>query len=680
MNKKNRLLSLLCICLQCICLLTGGCGKEKEPMTEESERMQSGSIIEETEPAAVLKYAENECLKDEDGGGQIEFSRTDAADVRINLGQPEGLPLLKKLSQFTVGTDKLTNVASNAKYLRDLHAPTMRYPLSIWGTDYSDKLVKYWVQEAYNNVGNIFANNGTPVMYWHLAGVESAYNYAYAGNNTEDAAFYPPVIPTYAQAWKTAAQYIRESGHRAYYEVLNECDHDAWYKGTWQEYVDIYTAVSKAVREGDPYAEVGGLSSGGLSRLLGQENLDLFLNSVEKEGAPLDFASYHDYFQVYQTDTKMLADALDKSDYFKQTQMHLNEFNVYWPDDVYSDVKSGDDLLKTSGAVPLIFDALEYFSRHPEITMVHWGCFSDISEGLDLFTDEGEPLASYYALKTYQNMPVERVHAESGRDTVRVMASANAKEGGIVLWNSGDNQEEVTLSAEGIPSAGGMLEVYRIDRENASPGEGGTAEYEPLEAYGNLTNDAFTWKGAIPSGGTVYIRWIQAEGASQEKDSDASQLGEVIRKHYYYEDRSKNTYSEFDENTHTLYMGMGDQSEGMARCGVVFRNGKDVLKGRITADGCQRDAARGTIGMRIDYSAGINEYAQSVYVLFGGMEPEYDGYPWGTGENPEQILREEGTEFSIPIAKLAPDDWNGEYVLSFEIMDREAGGTVKLEF
>lgn len=658
MNKKKRAIAILCILL-----IVGGCNKTPKPKEE---------------PGVNAQYDKNECLMDNDDAGQIEFLREESPDVRVTMSCPEGLPLLKKISQFTVGTDKMTSVAAKARYLDALYAPTMRYPLSIWGRDYSEKLVKYWVKYAYDTVGDIFARNGTPVMYWHLAEVESAYNYAYAGSNTGDVAYYPPVLPDYAEAWREAAKYIREElGHRAYYEVLNECDHDAWYKGTWQEYVDTYVATSKGVREGDPYAEIGGLSSGGLSRLLGQEGLALFLDTVEREGAPLDFASYHDYFQLYRTDTEMLAAALDRSDYFNQTQMHLNEFNVYWPEDVYSEIKTEARFLETSAAVPLIFDALEYFSQHPEITMVHWGCFSDNSEGLDLFSDEGEPLASYYALKTYQNMPVERVHAESIRDSIRVLASANEKEAGVLLWNQGGSQEEISLLLEGIPSAGGKLEIFRIDSAHASVGEAGTAEYEPLESYGNVSADDVTWRGSIPSNGTVYIRWHTEDS---ELKAWPESLGTVVRKNYYYKDRSRNTYAEVDENTGTIYMGMGDYEEGIGRCGVVLRDGKETVKGKISVNGCQRETGYGSIGIRIDYGTGKNVYTSSAYVLLGGVEPENEDYPWGTGEKPGKILRETGDTFTLPIAELAPADWSGEYILSFEILDMGAGAGVKLEF
>ncbi len=648
----------------CMLLLVCGCGADTRPGKEE--------------PNEHTQYQENECLTDNDSDGQVEFVREDAPDVQVNLAQPEGLPLLKKISQFTVGTDQMTKVAANARYLDALHAPSMRYPLSIWGADDSEKLVKYWVKYAYDTVGDIFSDHGTPVMYWHLAEVESAYNYDYAGVGGKDVAYYPPVVSTYAKVWKTAAEYVRELGHRAYYEVLNECDHDAWYKGTWQEYVDIYVAVSRALREGDPYAEVGGLSSGGLNSLLGQEGLELFLRNVEEQEAPLDFASYHDYFQMYQEDTKMLAEALGQSDYFNQTQMHLNEFNVYWPEDVYSETKAGDNFLETAAAVPLIFEALEYFSRHPEITMVHWGCFSDNAEGLDLFNEEGEPLASYYALKTYQNMPVGRVYARSVRDNIRVLASADEEEGGVLLWNVGESQEEISLLLEGIPSAGGMLEISRIDSAHASPGEGSSAEYDPLETYGNVAKAPVSWRGIVPAKGSVYIRWHEADGGEEAKES--ASLGEVVRKNYYYEDRSKNTYAEFDENTGVVYMGMGDNKEGVGRCGVVLKNGQANVKGRLTVTGCQRETDCGTIGIRIDYGTGNAVYTSSAYILLAGVEPEGGTFPWGTGEKPGKVIRESGETFTLPIAELAPDDWNGEYVLSFEIMDMGVNAAVKIEF
>lgn len=650
-NKKGQIFFLMFLIL-CLC----GCGKD-----------------------AAARYDENECLGDEDDMGQIEFAREETPDVRVDLARPEGLPLLKKISQFTIGTGNHANIQDNARYLAGLKAPTMRYPLSIWGRNYSENLIRGGVNYAYETVGDIFLGNGVPVMYWYLAEVECAYNFEYGGSG--DVRYNPPVLSTYADAWETAARYIREElGYRAYYEVLNECDHNGWYNGTWQEYTDIYVAASKGVRRGDPYAEVGGLSSGGVSRLLGQAKLDYFLDTVEYEEAPIDFVSYHDYFQVYEHDTEMLAAALDRSDYFNQTQMHMNEFNVYWPEDVYSTKTGEDNLLKTAAVVPLIFDALEYYSRHPEVTMVHWGTFSDDSEDLDLFTTEGEPMASYYALKTYQNMPVERVHAESGRETVKVMASAGENEAGVVLWNSGESQEEISVLLEGIPSDGGILEVYRIDSGHASVWECGSPEYVPLESYGNVTGGQATWRGSIPAAGTVYIRWYMEEAGEESWPAWPGSLGQVVRKNYYYEDRSKNTYAEVDENTGIAWLGMGDNEQGTGRCAVVLRDGEKKAEGKITVTGCRRDAEAGTIGVRVDYGTGETVYTSSVYLLLGGTEPAGEEYPWGTGRKPDQVIREDGDTFTLPLAKYAPDNWNGEYILSFEILDMGAGAAVKIEF
>lgn len=652
-KRKSRKKQMIALSLALLCI--GGCGK-----------------------GDAVVYDKNQCLADTDDMGQILFSKEESPDVQVNLAQPEGMPLLKKISQFTIGTGNHANIQNNARYLADLKAPSMRYPLSIWGRNYSENLIKGGVNYAYETVGDIFLGNGVPVMYWHLAEVECAYNFEYEGNG--DVRYNPPVLSTYAQSWEIAAKYIREElGYRAYYEVLNECDHNGWYNGTWQEYVDTYIAAAKGIRKGDPYAEVGGLSSGSINRM-GQERLDYFLNTVEREEAPLDFAAYHDYFQGYRLDTEILAEALDSRDYFSQTQMHLNEFNVYWPSEVYTTKTGADNFLRTAAAVPLIFDALEYFSEHPEITMVHWGTFSDDSEDLDLFTAEGEPTASYYALKTYQNMPVDRVHAQSDRKTIKVMASADGKEAGIVLWNSGEETEEINLLLEGIPSSGGMLEVYRIDSEHASVWECGSAEYMPLESYGNVTGEAVTWRGSIPAAGTVYIRWYASGVEEKAWPAWPEDLGQVVRKDYYYADRSKNTYAEIDENTGIVYLGMGDNEEGMGRCGVVLRNGAEKVKGKISVTGCQRETDQGAIGIRIDYGTGEALYTSSVYMVLGGTEPDDDTYPWGTGVKPDKVIREKGNTFTLPVAKYAPDNWNGEYVLSFEILDMGAGAAVKIEF
>ena len=127
-------------------------------------------------------YEENECIVDLDDMGQIEFIKLETTDINVNFAQPDGLPLIKKISQFTIGSGDRTDMTANSEYLDALNAPTMRYPLSMWGTEYSEKFVKTNVDIAYDNA-KIFTENGTPVMYWHIAEVQPAYDYEYGDGN-----------------------------------------------------------------------------------------------------------------------------------------------------------------------------------------------------------------------------------------------------------------------------------------------------------------------------------------------------------------------------------------------------------------------------------------------------------------------------------------------------------------
>ncbi|RZT28500.1 xylan 1,4-beta-xylosidase [Kribbella sp. VKM Ac-2569] len=72
------------------------------------------------------------------------------------------------------------------------------------------------------------------------------------------------------------------------WELWNEPDIDYW-RGTLEQYNELYTATAQAIRTVLPEAKVGGpaVTSGGLSFLQG------FLDYTSRRGEPLDFISYH---------------------------------------------------------------------------------------------------------------------------------------------------------------------------------------------------------------------------------------------------------------------------------------------------------------------------------------------------------------------------------------------------
>lgn len=650
---KNKLCLLLASVVSLSCLV--GCG---------------GETAEE----------KNKLVFNEDVNLSVEFSPSSQGNATVDLEKYSGLPLFKKLSLFTIGTDKLSTINRDAsKYLKDLRSPTMRYPMSLWTQEDDTKMYEYWAMENYDSSASIFERNGVPTMYWHTAEVASAYNYSYPGRDpNKDVRYYPPIPEIYARAWGDVARKVRAEGKRAYYEVLNECDHNGWWYGTWDDYIEVYNATAKGIREGDPDAEVGGLSSGGISRTLGVNKLRDFLTSVEENQTPIDFVSYHDYFDVYKGDTDILVEELEKSEYFNSTQMHLNEFNVYWREDFWQEEKS-DTFLYTTQMLPKMFNAFEWLSETPCVTMAHWATFTDVGTGFGLFTEKGEPLPSYYALKLYQNMPIDSIAHTSEDEEVKIMASRDATRAGILVYNTGSETKSVSLDIKNNHIANGELNAYRIDYDNASIWENkNSAPFGSVTNYRNIDADTVNVSFELPVNGVVYLELAGKDTTAELYRTAKNEIGTLIRKDYYYDDRTKNTYSEYDDFSAIDYVGMGDNDLGIARNALTLENPADEwnvdvkYKGELTAE-----SQRARVGVRIDYRSDSGEYVKSVMYVQENFENfTFDSFPYGTKKAPDQVFLFNDT-INMQIKANAPEDWDGRILVTFEAIDAGKGSEAK---
>jgi len=634
----------------------------------------NSKVISSLSPVVANKITINKDLK---GDFVLNNINPQSQNIVVDLQKRSGMPLFKKISLFTIGGTPMDKLGRDIKWLDALRAPTMRYPLCIWGSDYFENNVKKWIDTAYDLPGSLFMKAGN-TMYWHLGQVEAAYNYQRAGADTANVKFYPPVFGTWDKTWEVAAKYIKEEKIRSYYEVLNECDHNAWYKGTWNEYIDIYNHTANALRKGNPDAEVGGLSSGGISRTLGTAKLNDFLNSVQNNMTPIDFVSYHDYFQVYNNDTNILRDELDKRPYYKTVQMHLNEFNVYWPSDVYSETKS-DTFMKTYKPVSLAFDAFQWLSEHPEITIISWATFIDNFEGLGVIDFDGNPLATYNALKIYQNMPIDRVRLISNIPSVKGMASTDSHKSGIVLWNTSKNEQLVNLGLNNLPFSVANVSVYRIDSNNASYGDNKLkSNLNIIEKIENCNLKNIQWSGKIPALGVVYIE-IDDQSSLSELNQ-RNKIGTLIRKDYYFDNRKKNTYSEWDDLTSIVYIGMGTNDIGRALSSITMENVKDTISVNTKLTGSlSSKSANSTLGIRVDYRNKSKMYNKSVLYQYKPVAGSGNSeFPWGTKTIPSKIVNlTDLSKFNINIKSEAPNDWDGRVIISFQMQDCGNGSEAK---
>jgi xylan 1,4-beta-xylosidase len=96
----------------------------------------------------------------------------------------------------------------------------------------------------------------------------------------------------YQWARHTVEKYGLAEVESWYWEVWNEPD-IAYWRGTPEEYDQLYDAAVKAVKRAAPRARVGGPATTGPASAKASAFLRQFLEHCDKRGAPLDFVSFH---------------------------------------------------------------------------------------------------------------------------------------------------------------------------------------------------------------------------------------------------------------------------------------------------------------------------------------------------------------------------------------------------
>ena len=153
------------------------------------------------------------------------------------------------------------------------------------------------------------------------------------------------IIMHYNEGWADGFQYNIE-----YWEIWNEADNmpdikdNPMWKGTMEEYFDLYTIASKHLKTRFPHLKIGGYGSCGFYAM---NNVDVsqiahsssrtdyfieffhkFLKHISENNAPMDFFSWHSYAGI--KDNKTFANYprqfLDEHGY-KNCEIHLNEWN-----------------------------------------------------------------------------------------------------------------------------------------------------------------------------------------------------------------------------------------------------------------------------------------------------------------------------------------------------------------
>lgn len=308
------------------------------------------------------------------------------------------------------------------------------------------------------------------------------------------------IIRHYNEGW--ASGYHWDIRH---WEVWNEPENrPACWTGTDAQFMDLYVATARAIKERFPNLQVGGPGIGYTGRLEGEQLkeagfLEAFLAMCRDRKAPLDFLSWH----CYTADPTELVRrargvrALLDTHGFTRTQTHLTEWN-YLPGNSWdgfgksatakarhrfiSEMSSARGAAFTASALVLLQEAPVDVSCFYHGEIGQWGVL-----GM-----EGVPEPNYYSLLWFgelAGMPARaRVTVEGA---VTAAACVDGKRAARVLAaRQGEGPARLRVVAEGLPWPGATAyEVLCVDGshtgERVAGGEvANAAEGLPVEMDG----------------------------------------------------------------------------------------------------------------------------------------------------------------------------------------------------
>ena len=491
--------------------------------------------------------------------------------------------------------------------------------------------------------------------------------------------------PKDMDAWKRInedyARHWREKGCKVkYYEIWNEPDlQPVFFNGPKEDYFEIYKYGSQGVKQGDPDAMVGGPAiSFNVSWVVP------FLDYVKENSLPLDFFSFHTYGEPSRM-IEEIRNILKDREELCTVDTLITEYNSYIP--ATKDFTTNGAIERYEAASQLLHD-FKYFLEQPDIKTIYWAQYDDpevFGEGVDrcgMINLDGHKKATFNAFKIYADMPVERKHFISSCKNIEGIASSEEHEACVALWNMSQENYKIQLRLEAISFKTGDLSVYRIDADHASYIDNpGSEELEVVEQHKVQTQN-LVWQGYIPARGVVYITIKDLEYNKEGERKWDKDIARIHRVKYYYPNREKKCYAEFDPDSWTAYLGMANEEDAYALVGVFAEILQDKFKISFDIDGQLKHLNfNSLIGFRIDFMED-GTYTKGVLFHAGIYDSDKKTVlPWGTKRLPDQVINvNDLSGFQINLAEYAPKRWDSKHVVfSFEMQNAGVHARVKIK-
>lgn len=287
------------------------------------------------------------------------------------------------------------------------------------------------------------------------------------------------IIRHYNEGWASGFHHdIR------YWEIWNEPENQpACWTGSDEQYYRLYAIAARRIKERYPDLKVGGPSVGATGEIAqgawkANPFLQRFVEHCRKEGAPLDFVSWHTYTDdptLYGKKAQAIRAWLDEQG-FHRAELHLNEWN-FLPDNDWSPLSPEnagevrerwyEKMGGPAGAAFIGYVLCDLQSSPIDVANL----FTGDSGPFGLFTRHGAPKKTFYSLVAFRMLldTPERVRIRGDRQgswTACAGLSADRRTATILLAAYRPPPDAIAINLSHLPWKAAKCNVARLDADH----------------------------------------------------------------------------------------------------------------------------------------------------------------------------------------------------------------------
>lgn len=462
-----------------------------------------------------------------------------------------------------------------------------------------------------------------------------------------------------------AAHWTSKGIKGASYEILEGVETPASFQGSAADYANVYQLAAQGIVDGENRSHI-------LSKVIPASSIGAFnpdaknlINNKNMHGLAGQATGFDE-----------LKKKLTEGGEFREQANATFEWEVFVSAFNTADNKSAASV--NNEAVISFLNAAEMVLDYSDVTRIYISQFLDGNDGTKgLIGADGTKTALYYALKLYNEMPMDRKEV-SGLNKLKALASSDSGSATTVVWNASGAEQSATITMNNIPFATGTVKMYTID---ASHSNNGTLAVEDL---GALNGNSYAKNITVPVNGSVFL---VAEN-SQEVTA-YSIPGQYVNDHHmwWFKVSEPWAWHIFDPNTMTIYLGDRNYASkygkedagdwGVSHMAVDLKDVPEQINVKVDMIGkTEWKDANSAVYFRIDYErAFVDEeegesmiyygssvvYADKVHAVF---DPEHGSnptsYPNGEKETAvEEVDYTAADGVVVDLKKNAPRDWTG---------------------